>query len=74
MGHIEDKVMAQYYDARAVHPNISDIEFFELHFGDSGEYSDEDIVAIWGNVMAVDRIVALLAGMHIAEGLTRGDK
>ena len=74
MGHIEDKVMAEYHIARAVHPNISDIEFFELHFGDSGEYSDEDIVAIWGNVMAVDRVVALLAGMHIAEGLTRGDK
>jgi len=53
---------------------LLDIEFFELHFGDSGEYSDEDIVAIWQNVMVKDRVVALLASMHIAEGLTRGDK
>ena len=72
MGSTENKLMAQYAAARAHHPEQSKIEFFEQHF--AGEYSDEQVVAIYSNMSLVTQVEAIIMGMHIAEGLTRNDK
>ena len=72
MGAVENRVAAQYDVARARHPEQSDMEFFEQHF--AGEYSDEQVIAIRNNMFMVNQVVAIIVGMHIAEGLTRNDK
>ena len=72
MGTVENRVAAQYDAARAHHPEQSDIEFFEQHF--AGEYSDQQVDAIRRNMFMVNQVVAIIVGMHIAEGLTRNDK
>jgi len=71
MGHIENKEVAEYYAARRRHPALSNIEFLTLHFPDVEEVT---ILGIWENIEVVDRVHALIVGMHIAEGLTRNDK
>jgi len=72
MGTTENRVTIQYDAARAHHPEQSDIEFFEQHF--AGEYSDQQVDAIRRNMFMVNQVVAIIVGMHIAEGLTRNDK
>jgi len=71
MGSTENKVMAQYWAARAQHPDLNRLEFFALHFP---EASDNALWQISQNMTLIYKAHAIIIGMHIAEGLTRNDK
>lgn len=71
LGATENKVLVEYQDEKAEHPELSDYEFLETHFIHD---EPETIYGILLNVDVIPAVSANIVMLNIVDGLTRGDK